>query len=323
MADLSALAGREDGPASRGQLILVSAFALAVIFLALAVVVNSAIFTENLATRSENVESTEALDYRHAVEQSVGELLGYVNEYNATSNTTLGRNLSGEIRNLTVYTGIQQVEQGAAVSLELLGTANGTRIFQNSSSEFTNNESDADWTVAESVSNTRAFEIRASDVDDNFTVVANDTSTPSAEWEMVLDGDDDEVIVTRDGFPSERCELDDDIETVDVTGATVNGEVCPALIDTVDGNSLRFAAGIGGDYAIEFVGGNEIEGNYSLVVDNASTAAIRDDDYASIAGPGDGPYATPAIYSARIALDYETARLEYQTEIVAEPGEST
>mgnify|MGYP006287298579 CR=1 FL=1 len=319
MADLSELVGREDGATSRGQLILVSAFALAVIFLALAVVVNSAIFTENLATRSENVESTEALDYRHSIEQSVGDLIGYVNEYNATSDTALRQNLSAETENLTVYTGIQQVERGAAVSLGLLDTTNGTRIFQSSSSEFRNNESDADWTVAESVSNTRAFKIQVTTINNDFTVVANDTSNPSSEWRMVLD--DDEVTVTRDGNTSD-CEVDGDIESVDVTGATVNGEVCPALIDTKDGDSLQFAAGISGDYAVEFEDSDEIEGNYSLVVDNASTAAIRDDDYATIGGPGDGPYATPAVYSARVAMDYETPRLEYQTEIVAAPGES-
>lgn len=323
MADLVALAGGKDEPASRGQLILVSAFALAVIFLALAVVVNSAIFTENLATRSENVESTEALDYRHSIEQSVGDLIGYVNEYNATSNTTLRQNLSAETQNLTVYTGIQQVERGAAVSLGLLDTTNGTRIFQNSNSEFTSNESNDDWTLAESVSNTRAFKIRDASVDDNFTVIANDTTSSDPEWEMVLDGNTEEVVVTRDGFPSEVCSPSGEIESVDVTGATVNGEVCPALIDTKSGDSLRFASGISGGYAIEFEDGDEIEGNYSLVVDNASTAAIRDDDYAKIGGPGNGPYATPAVYSARVAMDYETPRLEYQTEIVATPGEST
>jgi hypothetical protein len=320
VADLVALTDRKDESASRGQLILVSAFALAVIFLALAVIVNSAIFTQNLATRSENVEATEALDYRHSIEQSVGDLIGYVNEYNATSDTALRQNLSAETQNLTVYTGIQQVERGVAVSLGLLDTTNGTRIFQNSNSEFASNESNDDWTLAESVSNTRAFEIQVTNINNEFTVIANDTSTPSVEWEMELD--DDEVTVTRDGNTSD-CEIDEDIESVDVTGATVNGEVCPALIDTRSGDSLRFAAGISGDYAVEFEDGDEIEGNYSLVVDNASTAAIRDNDYAKIGGPGNGPYATPAVYSARVAMDYETPRLEYQTEIVAAPGEST
>lgn len=317
MADLSPGSRGVD----RGQLLLVTAFALAAIFLGLAIIVNSAIFTENLATRSENVESTEALEYRHEVAQFTGNIVEFANENNNTGEPSIWRNVSDGVRDINDYSGIQQAESGEAIALELEGSTNGSRISQPDVSAFESNETSEDWTLATGVTRTRAFEIDASTIPGSgFTVVANDTDNSDDEWELTIDSG--AVTVSRDGGPSESCSVGT-VETVDVTGATVNGEVCPALQDTADGETLRFAAGIDSEYEIRFENGGDIEGTYSLVVDNTSTSlrGSSNPNYADRDEPGTRPRVTPAMYSAIVGLEYETPQLEYQTDVRVAPGE--
>lgn len=322
MANLAALLARRRECDSRGQLILITAFALAAIFLGLAIIANSAIFTENLATRSENVEASEALEYRYEVTQFTGGVIEFANENNHSSHEEIRENVEIGVKDLQSYTGIQQIERGAALSLSLVETRNGSRLFQDDGSELTNNTGEPDWTLADGVENTRAFKIDVIEIRDPFTISANDTETPDEEWTLEISAN--EVIVTRQGGEEqERCTVDE-VESVDITGLTVNGNSCPALEDTEDGEPMQFAAGIDSDYAIEFAGGNNINGSYSLVIEDGSdgeVSGIDDDDYGDVDASGETPYVTPAMYSATLELDYETQRVEYTTEIVVAPGE--
>ncbi|MEA5408398.1 hypothetical protein VB773_13045 [Haloarculaceae archaeon H-GB2-1] len=146
----------------RGQLILVAGFALAVAFVALALVLNAAIFTGSLATRGENTGANDALAYRQTVETDVGELLQYANEVNASdsygdleTNVTVGVN---EMSNLSARL---QVRTGTVSNVSLQSSVSGTRILQNDTTarRFTNESGDSDWTMAEGVQQTRAFTI--------------------------------------------------------------------------------------------------------------------------------------------------------------------
>ena len=70
MADLSRPA--TDGRRDRAQLMLVTALALAVVLVVLVLLVNTAIYTENLATRGVDVGADDALEHRAAVVDGVG-----------------------------------------------------------------------------------------------------------------------------------------------------------------------------------------------------------------------------------------------------------
>jgi len=307
----------DDRRSGRAQLILVTAFALAAIFLGLAIIVNSAIFTENLATRSENVDSTEALEYRHSTTQVVGKVIGYANEFNSTSETTIWRNVSSGIGEINDYSGIQQSRDGAAVALELDSATNGSRIFQTDRTSFESNDTAEDWTLATNVDNTRAFEINVSSISGKFFVLANDTTSLTPEWVAAINAT--AVVVSRPSGAGDACSVSA-VETVDLTRARINGEPCPALRDDRTGSSLQFATGAGDGYAIEFENADEITGNYSLIVDNR-TLDSTNDNYAAVGGPGDGPQVTPAMYSAVVAIQYQTPEIEYQTLVRVAPGE--
>ena len=305
---------------SRGQLILVTALALAAIFLGLAVIVNSAIFTENLATRNENVESTEALEYRHSVTQYMGEVVEFANEHNHSSHATIRDNVTDWTVDAELYTSIQQAEDGVGLSLETVGDREGARIYQTDGGRFEDNGTNEDWTLVTDVETTRAFTMNVSSISGSFEVVADDGTD---QWKITVT--DDDLTVSRTGVPDQTCSYTS-LDSLDITGATVNGEACPALVDTGGGESMRLADALDDEYRIEFDDGDAIQGNYSLVVagsslDDAGTIQTNR-NYAAVDGPGTGPYVRPAMYSARFDLEYQTQRVLYETEIVVAPGES-
>ena len=314
MADL----GHRSRSRSRGQLILVTALALAAIFLGLAVIVNSAIFTENLATRNENVESTEALEYRHSVTQYMGEIVEFANEHNNSQYDYIERNVSDGTADASLYTSIQQAEDGVGLSLSFSSYTDGARIFQNDGSTFENNESTTgDWDLATDIDNTRAFEFEITTPDD-FKIIADNGSDT---WTLNINASSEEITVDSPSLPPVTCDYTT-LKSFDITAGTINESPCPALIDNRDGKSTRLADAFDDDYKIRFEQGTGIQGNYSLVIDNDNIASIRDSDYAAVDGPGTGPYVRPAMYSARFELEYETPRVLYETDITVAPGES-
>ena len=301
----------------RGQLILVAAFLLAVLFVGLAVVVNSAIFTENLATRSENVDANEALQYSHSVEQAVGSMLATANLNNEGQQSfdDLEDEITDALENASIYTGTQQVEYGSGVSVDLTGTEDGIRIFQNDGTNFTGNDSEEDWTVAEDVDRTRAFTLELGDEPSgDFVVEANDTSTRNPEWVMTVD--DEKLTVTADGGAETTCAIDSYPIEIHVTDATIDGSPCPGLVDTEDGNPRHFAVGIDGSYDIEFEGGGNVDsGNYSMIL-KGENAGLPDNQTAE-----GQPNQVDAIYSAIVDIQYQTSKVTYETQVRVAPGE--
>ena len=72
MADMSA------STRDRGQMILVGAFALSMTFVALALLLNSAVYTENLASRSIDAGASEAIEFREEARAATVGILEYL-----------------------------------------------------------------------------------------------------------------------------------------------------------------------------------------------------------------------------------------------------
>lgn len=309
----------------RAQLLLVGAFALAVVFVALALVVNAAIYTENLATRGTVPGSDDALEQRHQVEQSVGAVIEYVNEYNYTS---LG-DIQGNVENISRDVNRQQILMGRAINVKYDSKVEGRRITQRNESNraFTNNTDFPEWVLATGVDNTRGFTIEVTDLNQlssgsPFTVVANDSGKT---WEMEIDDSSKDltVSVNSDG-DTESCDrsVSGTEAVIDVTNGLVVGEPCAALRKlTAGGENMSFANDLS-SYDIEFENGNNIAGNYSLVIDSTSPNVNSLYDASSdITPPSDVPYYTDAIYSVTVEYAYQTPDVAYVTEIEVAPGE--
>jgi hypothetical protein len=322
-----------NGDQSRGQIILVAAFALAVAFVALALVTNSAIFAENLASRGETSGAADAARYQYEVRQDIGRAMEYVNRYNnsdhATAQSALvmsARNQSGKLADQrAVHSRVTTVD-GVAVSQQ------GTIIRQTTDGSFTNDVGANGWFLAKNVDQTRAFTITVSDKTSlnppggsPFTVyVEEHDPSSSTSWEMSLgyDSGGDDIVLEVDypGAGTDTCELSNPNGpvTVDVTGARLNGTYCGAL-ENDGATPTHYAAGLSTPYNISYQDGGAIDGTYSLVVDN-STLGVTGGQQANYDGASNTNVAA-AVYAAEVDLQYRTESLTYESTIRVAPGE--
>ena len=344
------------GDRDRGQLILIAAFALAVTFVALALVVNSAIFTENLASRGETGGSDDAITLRHDVERGVGASIESANVYNTSDQSDLKDGVDKGIGNVnTAYS--KQNAAGTAivnVSRKSGSVTYGSKVVQNESGgrEFGPNYDpliSTEWTVMYGVkrvtpsgdpgNGTRAFRMNVSSVPTSatpFSVTARNYTTPDAsspdEWTMALYGDLDSTLtdneltveVTKPTGTTESCTIsvERDYASVDVIQGTVAGEPCDALRKgSFDG---RFSNGVGRKYNITYKNGDLVTGNYSLVTANNSAANM---DAPNLNDSYDGndarasPYVTEAVYDVTVRYVYKSPKLDYETDVRVAPGE--
>lgn len=323
----------------RGQIILIAAFTLAVTFVALALVINSAIFTENLASRGETSGSSEALYYQHQVRDAVGDSITYANVHNH-SDLPVGTGLSDTVEDgveaFAVQGSAQQAVGGGVVDAEFDGTTDGTRLASNASggSTFLSASDSTDWKLAEHVQGTRNFVIEVSDTGElhdgsaaaAFRVELNNTGAPDKDWNVSIRRTGAlpyEVVVETQtpGGTVGDCRVavsspSEEALSVDVTGAVVGDEHCPALERLVPGgDSMSWATGMA-SYNVSFEHGDRIEGNYSLVVRPRGVQESGNFD----AFPTD-PYATEAVYSARVRYVYRTANVAYDAFLEVAPGD--
>jgi len=313
MADLIPDRGGE-----RGQLLLIAAFIIATSFVVLALVVNSAIFTENLATRDDVAGSQDALQHRHEVEQSVGAV---IEEINGETSPSIS-DADDQVEAIGRQVGAQQAVRGRVVDIEFDSIDTGTKIAQDEVGNFSNTTGSVpDWTVAEDVTHTRNFQINLTDYSElqsasnAFQIVVNGSNDD--EWIVTIadaGSGNVEILVDRPGLSTQRCTREfDEFLRIDITGASVGGKPCPALDRHSSGTPLWFSSGVEAPYRIDFESPGEIEGTYSLIVDDSADPH----NFLAI----DPPYSTTAIYNLTLNYSYHTTDVGYETAIRVAPGE--
>ncbi len=335
MANLS----RDD----RGQILLIAAFALAVIFVAMALIVNSAIFTENLATRGETAGSEGALSMRADVTENVGEAVEAANRND--DGADLEDAVEASVRQISQQTGRQSARSGRVVDISYASSKEGERIYQGNDSDFTNVDGDESYELVGDVARvddangTRAFLIETSTSDlpaNNDTAFAiraqesgltsgNENSWRARIWSpssdtvhvRTLKNDSDTTVV-------EDCEVTKDSPgtniTIDVTGGSIDGEECDALRTAPSGENFHFGAGTGVEpgtsdtYDISFDNADEITGTYSLVVYDGGSLDVSLD-------LSDDTKSSTALYDVTVEYTYLTTDLRYETDVRVAPGE--
>lgn len=317
MADVSVI--RE-----RGQLILVTGLLVAVAIVGLVLLLNTAIYTENLASRGADQSGREVVEYRATVVDGVGGLIDVENDQEHGDWDSV---------NDSVKLGIDQIDNRTARSYATGGTIvridqsasslalhKGRLIRQtNSSREFTNKSgTGTDWTLATGVEDTRDVRMtvkRSSLVRTNasdavaegaFTVRAGGTA-----WRAMIyqNGSTDDIsVAVHDGVAADQvCSLDAPTATVDLTRGTINGSDCPGLV---------FAEDVPPGYDIEYRDGGNATGTYDLTVNTTTTGALND----GRTNPT-SPFWVPAVYSAMFDIHFQTPRLTYRTTVRVAPGE--
>jgi hypothetical protein len=308
------LIGSDGERRDRGQIILIAGLTLAVTFLALALIANTAIFTENLATRGDTTGSSDALLFRHEVEESAEDTISYLNENNVSDLPEKAETNIEE--NLSVQTSVKSARQGRVVDVGVdpSSAVVEARLSQeNNSRAYTNATGEANWTLARNASQIRNAEFNVSTDDlENVTkenrsrafnfLVENENS--NGFWNMTVyepksASEDMNVTVEDEGGLITTCSESsaNGYIVINVTDATVDGLSCSGL-----------NTGFPGQNTTSFQNGDKIAGNYSINLSQAED--VRESDYNESANP----VAEVEIESLTVSFTYETDSLRYETE---------
>ncbi|MFW5924073.1 MAG: DUF7261 family protein [archaeon] len=304
---------------SRGQVILVAALGIAVTLVALALITNTAIYTENLATR-DTVNGQTAVAFQQSVESGASGLLALANRYNATDHSTIQSQFDSDVAALRNGTESSSARYGDLESVSVVNATNGSRIAQNASRNFTDASGAENWTLATDVEQTRRFQMNVSTSElsatDPFTVTV---SNGSAQWtaEIAQDDADTANVTVDDGDNTTSCTVDTSDTgsvVVDLTEGTAGGDDCDTPL---------FASSVSGQYDISFDNSTNVTGRYVLFVDrtpDAIEADLADDPY--VAPADDGPTLQPALYDATLHVSVRQPELRYETNVTVAPTKS-
>lgn len=322
---------------ARGQLLLSGAFVLAVLFVVLALALNTAIFTANQGSQGSDIDGHQVRQLRADTARATAGLLDQRNAVPHATYDGLVAEARESIGHWSDLTGRHEALTGGMASVSLIETTNGSRIVQRNESRPLTNASEAtNWTLADGVAGVRNVELTVT----NASLVAADDDTVAEllaaeafhvvlttddgdRWRVFVyagDGDDgaDDAgdvlvrVVDPGGTLSTPCRVTPSADGrvhVDGVDATVGGHRCEPI------ETLPPAAAIG---TVEYHYGANAAGTYSLLVDEYRSI-VDDADY----GPdGTTPSVDPAIYGATVRLDYVSKSVEYRTTITVVPGET-
>lgn len=322
----------DGAPSDRAQLFLVGALSLAVLFVALALLLNTAIYTDNLAARGASADAGAVVEYRNVAADGAALGLRGANYRNNSSYADLESALDANVAAWASASGTHRAADGVAAGTEMDSVVRGTRIEQDEVREFTNRSGAQNWTAA------RDVHAR------NFTMVVESNSLISLETDddtlgemtgsdlyyLTLTDSTDQtwyvflyeasvgtvgVEVWDETSRLGTCTASGSSVTVDVTNASVGGSRCAPL---------AFFDDVSGTYDLAHHTGSliSVQGTYSLVVDRP----VGDFDtttsghyYAD--ADGSSPYVTPALYSADVRVTYRDPAVDYETTVRVAPGE--
>ncbi|SMO81693.1 DUF7261 family protein [Halorubrum cibi] len=327
MADVSL--GPPDGKrlreADRGQLLVVAGLVMAVSLVALVVLLNATIFTENLATRGIQAADGEAADVRTTAVGGVGELIDATNREERESHEVT--NVTDGVADLDERMARNYAGRGGVVHLE----TNESRVTEGwylstagNATSLANDTNATAYAFVDGIDRTRGFSLSLSVDDDDLANTTPSNATGEA-FHVVFDGpalsESREVYVYRNGSgdvavangsaggdPEVRCSIaaeSGENVTFDLTGERLGETACPGVWPVE-----LFAPS--DPYAIRFENADAADGT--------ATATVRPRPAGSEPG-ADHDGISPAVYDATVDLRYRTADLRFETTVRVAPGE--
>lgn len=297
----------------RGQLILITGLVLAIGFVALVLLLNTAIYTENLASRGSDVGTRDAIEFRHTTIESIGTVLEEENELEYDSRSAVKDSVDGDIEELDNVSAANSAQFGVVADLSDRQLHEGTWLRQTDSSRNMSDHSGTlNWTLTEDANGIRDFSV-------NVAGGLESTSTPEADaynisvigsggdrWSLYVYDDSAPKLAVQNGSetsPNAVCSSQLPSSppfTVNLTAGSVDGADCAAI---------DFAKGTTPPYDVTYTWGNRSEGTYNLTVNSTTTHGF--DDFGD---PGQ-PEKIPIVYSVSLELTYENGELAYRERV--------
>ncbi|WP_254543642.1 DUF7261 family protein [Halomarina pelagica] len=287
----------------RGQMLLVAGLTLATAFVALALVLNTAIYTENLSTRTSDPGASEAIRFAEAVEVDLGDAVTYVNEREATYPDRRAA-FEDVVASWSDATADSAAIDGVFTAVSLSSVEQGTRVVDgNASDGLTNATGAGDWTVVAD-GRVRAFEMRVDPPTGRSLVV--EFANASATWTTTVERVDSSTVEVRTTHPDATvatCTVAaSGGATIDVSRETVAGDGDPRYCRALD-----YASEIRGAYDLELRDADAVSGTFELVANRAVD---------------DGPSTETVLYGATVSATYDSGRVTARwADLRIAPGE--
>lgn len=322
------------GGSDRGQLLLIAAFMLAVLFVTLGLVLNTVVFTGNLASR-EATDGTRVTEARQQATAAYDSSVFFGNYYAHTSYGSMVELISERGQRWSGTAAHNYVSGGTVLDPTVVGTTNGTTIGQDDARAFTDvTDTKTSWTLVEGASGTRRFTMNVTgqnlasvgSVDDLAATNAFHVSVDGGAWEMYVyektegEGEGDEeggalppgpVVTIIDGGEVYNYPVPQSAPfVIDLTEGTIAGEKVPQL--DFPGASAT------APYKIRYENGRYAHGRYVLVVDKPKDELAHASNFADACEDKD-PYTAPAIYSATVSVTYRSEGVYQQASATAAP----
>lgn len=302
-----------DGTSDRGQLLLVTALALAVLLVTVALLLNTAIFTENVATRDTTADGREAIELRAEAVEGVGTLI----ETETRAGGGDPADVEAAVDAMGPLVDREHARHGAIATLSRNGSATAGRLLRWSDAGSPRAFADhgTRWTFADGLGSARGFRLTvdpstladttaaASDADAIGIRFISSTGTNTTQY-LYVDGSGSlSVAEAVDGStPTEQCSIEyNGTTTVDFTASRLSTE--GAATDCFRGLWPPTAPD-----EIEFVNVGGEDGTAEVTVDSwgSTTGDVTDD---------------PAVYSVTVDIGYRSQELAFDTTVRVAPGE--
>lgn len=335
----------------RGQLLIITALVLAIVLVGLALVLNSAIYTENLSSR-ESTDSSEVTTALGSGETEVERAIRHVNHNNNSSHAEVNQAFDEVVGDISNDTTDQHAKRGATYRFTVTDRTNGTHLrHTNGSKSFVSggtNASEGDWWLAKGVPSLRDYTMTVegqylytgSDadfgllVDNAFNVQINgtDSSGNDVTWMIYVYEDSGTGNVTVFGgretditsasslsdltYDSCSADVANDTEpvTFSITNDTFDGRNCPPL--GFEG-ALDSSVDIKYEDADDLSGVSRSGGTYELII---GATDYEDQHFYDPQSTDESPFATHVIYDIRLESHYSRADITHDRGRRIQPG---
>lgn len=316
------MAGLTGGSDRRGQLIVVAAIGLAILLVAVAFTLNTAVFA-NIHTAQTDTgvqEERGVVHYQHSIERAMGDVLVSINT--ATEYETLESDLDDGVATWHRSARSEYLRDGVATEVALTDVRYETTVVQNETRKFTTRDgSDTNWTVVETVPEVREFvvELSGDDLVETDLCEGNDgcagieiTDGNGDIWQLAAydDGGVTVTVVSPSGTTTDFA-ADSPVE-IDVSNGTID-----------DGTTVQeftpFSDEMDAPYTVRYTNPDNASGTYTLTVDGKIVDdTIEADDRYSVDG---SPRIEADVASADLDVRYRSSALTYETVIQIRRGE--
>lgn len=306
-------------PGNRGQLVVVTALALAVLLSLLALTMNTAVLGEvHIAQSPDSLRAERsAVQFEYAARRGIRGVLPPVNE-RFIEYTGLRSGLDAAVTDWTGLAESEYARDDISANASLTAVTFRTEIIQNQSRNFTDRNGSTSWTIAENVSSVSGYEMNVSDVGltetDDCAVNSSCTELivddSNGEWRMAIHSTPNTTIaVTVDnGTGTQTCSTSRSSVLLNITNGTFT-----AGNSTCEFTTFGETNELDPPYTLTYRNANNVSGTYELTVPGrvVNETIAADDRY----GTSGAPRLSPRIVNADVVVQFRSADLIYRTAI--------